>query len=83
VRRWDGQLVVPSISVLGDDVVVVTAEGKSSTSTAHATPTFMSAFRSTDHGRTFGPPRNRSAAGDRAGVSRRQRGVRTLREPRS
>jgi hypothetical protein len=46
----------PSIAVLPGGVVVVTALGKSSTNTAHATPTFMAAFRSTDFGHTFGPP---------------------------
>lgn len=44
----------PSIAVLGDGVVVVTALGKSHTSTAHETPTFMAAFRSTDSGKSFG-----------------------------
>ena len=46
----------PSISAPGDGVVVVTALGKSSTSTTHNTPTFMKAFRSTDYGRTFASP---------------------------
>ena len=46
----------PSIVVLDGGVVVVTALGKSATSIAHSTPTFMQAFRSTDHGRTFRPP---------------------------
>ena len=46
----------PSVAVLGGGVVVVTALGKSSTNTAHATPTFVQSFRSTDSGHTFGPP---------------------------
>ena len=45
----------PSIAMIGDGTLVIAAEGKSHRSNAHATPTFVKLWRSTDHGASFGP----------------------------
>jgi ribosomal protein L31 len=45
----------PSIAQVGDGTLVVAAEGKSRRNNAHATPTFVSLWRSTDQGASFGP----------------------------